>query len=54
MECDRIIAATDCGHYMEPSPIDAMRQFIAGMLEEGLPDKDVEKIFKINPSRLLY
>ncbi len=52
--CDRLIAGTDCGHFVFPSPVDAMRLFITEMLLHGIPDKDVEKMVKINPSALLY
>ena len=51
---DRIIAATDCGIFMSPSPLEAMRLYITGMLVRDVPDKDVEKMVKINPANLLY
>jgi hypothetical protein len=52
--CDRIIAATDCGHFASPSPVESMRLFIAGMLMQDIPEKDVEKMVNINPSTLIY
>lgn len=51
---DRIIAATDCGHFALPIPVDAMRLFITEMLLHGIVDKDVEKMVKTNPGNLLY
>ena len=51
---DRIIASTDCGIFMSPSPLEAMRLYITGMLVRDVPDKDVEKMVKTNPSNLLY
>lgn len=52
--CDRIIASTDCGHFAAPTPVEAMRLFVTGMLMRDISDKDVEKMVKINPSGLLY
>lgn len=52
--CDRIVIGTDCGHFAFPSPLDAMRLFITGMLTRGIPDKDVEKMVKTNAGNLLY
>lgn len=51
---DHIIAGTDCGNFEFSSPVEAMRLLITGMLTRGIPDEDVEKIVKINPSSLLY
>jgi len=51
---DRIIAATDTGIFMSPSPAEAMRLYITGMLVRDVPDKDVAKMVKTNPGALLY
>jgi len=51
---EHIIAATDSGTFDYPSPVEAMRVFIAKMLSAGVPDKDVEKMVKTNPSALIY
>ncbi len=51
---DRLIAATDSGPFDYPSPVEAMRLFITGMLTRGISDKDVEKMVKTNPATLLY
>lgn len=52
--CDHIIAGTDCGHFAAPSPVESMRLFITGMLTRDIPEKDIEKMVKINASALLY
>jgi hypothetical protein len=52
--CDHIVIGTDCGHFAFPSPLEAMRLFITGMLTRGIPDQDVEKMLKINARNLLY
>ena len=51
--CDRIVIGSDCGHFAFPAPVEAMRLFITGMLMRGIPDRDVEKMVKTNPSDLL-
>lgn len=51
---DHLIAATDSGTFDYPSPVEAMRMFITKMLSSGIPDKDVEKMVKTNPSALIY
>ena len=51
---DRIIAGTDSGIFMSPSPLEAMRLYITGMLVRDVPERDVGKMVKTNPSTLLY
>jgi predicted TIM-barrel fold metal-dependent hydrolase len=51
---DRIIAGTDSGIFMSPSPLESMRLYITGMLVRDVPEKDVEKMVKTNASTLLY
>ena len=51
---DRIIAASDNGIYDAFTPIGAFKHFVTGMLTRGVPDKDVEKMIKVNPAELLY
>jgi hypothetical protein len=51
---DRLITSTDCGNVEFPSPLEAMRLLITGMLKRGIADKDVARIVKDNPSALLY
>jgi predicted metal-dependent TIM-barrel fold hydrolase len=51
---DRIVIGTDCGSFAYLAPVEALRLFITGMLMRGIPDEDVEKMVKTNPSQLLY
>jgi hypothetical protein len=51
---EHITAGTDCGHFAGPTPVDAMRIFITGMLVRDVLDKDIEKMVKINPGELIY
>jgi hypothetical protein len=51
---DRIIAGTDSGIFMSPSPLESMRLYITGMLVRDVPERDVEKMVKTNASTLLY
>ena len=52
--CDHIVIGTDCGHFAFPTPLEALRLFITGMLTRGIPDADVEKMVKSNALKLLY
>jgi hypothetical protein len=52
--CEHLIASTDCGNVEFPSPLEAMRLMITGMLKRGIADKDVARIVKDNPGALLY
>lgn len=51
---DHLITSTDCGNFEFPSPVEAMRLLITGMLTRGVSDEDVGKMVNINPSTLLY
>jgi hypothetical protein len=51
---DHLITSTDCGNVEFPSPLEAMRLLITGMLKRGIADRDVARIVKDNPSALLY
>ncbi len=50
---DRMIASSDNGHYKLFTPVVAMRAYITGMLDYGIPDEDVEKMVKTTPRKLL-
>ena len=39
---DRIIAGTDSGIFMSPSPLELMRLYVTGMLVRDVPERDVE------------
>lgn len=51
---DHIVIASDCGHFEFPAPVEGLRMIITALLVHGIPDKDVEKMVKINPAKLLY
>jgi hypothetical protein len=50
---DHCIMATDFGRYALPTPVEGLREFITCMLDLGVPAKDVRKMVKTNPERLL-
>jgi hypothetical protein len=50
---EHIVMATDYGQVDSPPAPEGMRWYIAQMLECGLSTQDVERMTKINPSRLL-
>jgi len=51
---DRMIVATDVGIFDSWRPTAALRHLITGMLTRGVPDNDVERMIKTNPTELLY
>lgn len=51
---EHLVAGTDAGLYLHDIPVEAMRKLIAWMLQADIPDKDVERIAKINARQLLY
>jgi hypothetical protein len=50
---DYVVFGSDCGHFKNVPPTESLRMFITALLLAGVPDKDVERIVRINPSRLL-
>jgi Family of unknown function (DUF6282) len=50
---EHVVMATDFGQVDSPPAPEGMRWYIAQMLECGIPAQDVERMTKINPSRLL-
>ncbi|MDE0231874.1 MAG: DUF6282 family protein [bacterium] len=50
---DHCILATDFGGYTLPDPVEGMRGFIASLLDLGIPARDVRKLVKTNPEKLL-
>jgi hypothetical protein len=50
---DNCILATDYGVYTLPPPVEGLREFIALMLDLGVPEQDVIKMIKNNPEKLL-
>lgn len=47
------ILSTDFGVYTLPAPVEGLREFIACMLDLGIPQKDVRTMTSHNPARLL-
>jgi len=50
---DRCIIFTDFGVYTLPEPVEGLREFIACLLDLGIPVDDIHKLVKVNPGRLL-
>lgn len=50
---EHVVMATDYGQVDSPPAPDGMRWYIAQMLECGISADDIERMTKINPSRLL-
>jgi hypothetical protein len=50
---DRCIIATDFGVYTLPEPVEGLREFIACLLDLGIPQGEIRKLVKTNPERLL-
>jgi hypothetical protein len=47
------VLATDFGQPENPSPVEGLQRYIAGMMELGISQKDIERVTQINPARLL-
>ncbi len=50
---EHCILGTDFGVYTLPSPVEGLREFVACMLDLGLPSSDIRTLIKTNPERLL-
>ena len=50
---ERCIIATDFGVYTLPEPVEGLREFIACLLDLGIPADDIRKLTKENPERVL-
>ena len=50
---DHCIIATDFGVYTLPDPVEGMREFIAALMDLGVPTDDIIKLVKVNPEKLL-
>jgi hypothetical protein len=47
------VLATDFGQPENPSPVEGLQCYIAGMMELGISRKDIERMTQINPASLL-
>ena len=50
---DHCIIATDFGVYTLPEPVEGLREFIACLLDLGVPVEEIRKLVKTTPERLL-
>jgi hypothetical protein len=50
---ENCIICTDFGVYTLPTPVEGLREFIACLMDMGLPDEDISRMVKTNPERLL-
>ena len=50
---EHFILASDFGVYTLPTPVEGLREFIACMLDLGIPAADIETMVRHNPARLL-
>ncbi|MDA0684950.1 MAG: DUF6282 family protein [Bacteroidetes bacterium] len=50
---EQCILATDFGVYTLPTPVEGFREFVACMLDLGIPADDIRTMIKTNPERLL-
>lgn len=50
---EHVVMATDFGQVDSPPAPVGMRWYIAQMLEHGIPAEEIERMVKVNPSRLL-
>jgi len=50
---ERCLIATDFGVYTLPEPVEGLREFIACLLDLGIPADDIRKLARENPERVL-
>ena len=50
---EHFILATDFGVYTLPTPVEGLREFIACMLDLGIPAADIKTMVRHNPAKLL-
>ncbi|MFH2109830.1 MAG: DUF6282 family protein [Candidatus Bathyarchaeota archaeon] len=50
---ERCIICTDFGVYTLPTPVEGLREFIACLMDLGVPEADIGAMVKDNPGRLL-
>lgn len=50
---EHCVIATDFGVYTLPEPVEGLREFIACLLDLGMPVDDIRMLVKTNPERLL-
>ncbi|MEM7129422.1 MAG: DUF6282 family protein [Chloroflexota bacterium] len=50
---ENCIMATDFGRYALSTPVEGLRQFIACLLDLGIPPEDIQTMVRTNPEKLL-
>jgi hypothetical protein len=50
---ERCVICTDFGVYTLPTPVEGLREFIACLMDMGMPEEDISTMVKTNPERLL-
>lgn len=50
---EKTVLVTDLGQVFNPSPMQGMREMIAGMLELGISQREIDQMTKENPAHLL-
>ena len=50
---EHCIIGTDFGVYTLPDPVEGLREFIACLLDLGIPVEDIRQLTRTNPERLL-
>lgn len=50
---DRCIISTDCGSAPAPTPVEGMARFIRLLLDNGLSEKEIDLMARVNPARLM-
>jgi microsomal dipeptidase-like Zn-dependent dipeptidase len=50
---ENCIICTDFGVYTLPTPVEGLREFIACLMDMGIPEEDISKMVKANPEGLL-
>ncbi len=51
--CERIYLATDRGQFKGEHPAEGMIMFISGLLENGIPERDIRTMIQSNPREIL-
>jgi hypothetical protein len=50
---EHCIIGTDLGQHFNPTPAEGMRMFIALLLKNGITEREIELMAKVNPAKLL-
>jgi hypothetical protein len=50
---EHCIVCTDFGVYTLPTPVEGLREFIACLMDLGVPEEGIAAMVRINPERLL-